>query len=1325
MYRKLLLIALLIIIPGFIAHSADYPNKKILILAEGDYSLKNFAVADGRQLANLLGHFNTTIEIEGINKYKTGEIEKYDYTFYIGFHRNNKVPDVFVNDIVKSEKPVVWLNTGIIDASQNPNFSSKFGFNVNILDSVSIYDIVKSNGRIFTKGEENCFVVNISNKNIVQVLATAYSTKKKKEIPYIVKCKNLIFIGDSPFAYADENDRYLLFADMLHDIMNEPHEESHSAIVRIEDVTPMHDPGKLRDIADLLSARGIPFLVGVVPIYVDPGEGLRVTLSEKPEIVDALKYMVKNGGTIVMHGVTHQYHGVSTNDFEFWDRQTNQPIKGENEADDAKKIELGIQEFMKNGLYPVLWETPHYTASSMFYNTITKYFSTAIEQRLAIENFDYSQYFPYIINKDIYGQRIFPENLGFVPYDPEDKSISEDAVKDILKGAKTNLYVRDGFAAFFFHPFLDLDLLKDLVEGIQKLGYTFIDVKDYNNIVKTRDKVILTGTQDYTIQLDDQYLQESYFNHEGDLKVKVISPNRVLGEAKRHVELAPGETYSAHPTEYREREIGFFEKTFSSIKRFYNKLISSKEKWQIPRTAIIWNYYARGSFYNDQASFVGVFHSVNINVDTIFIGQKLDLARYNLLIVPIAAIDSLRQSDYDAIVKFVQTGGCLITDNKNYLADEFGFKFSTKNLNLSIIRDMYFPDEKINWKYSKNTEKLIINSDDEVFAQDAITDAPVVIGRKFTKGKIIFFSTLFDPYSQLGYSRFPYLLEYVKKYFNFKPIVKRDNLEVYFDPGFRSTYSVENLIKLWTQEGIRIIHVAGWHQYPTWTYNYKKLVDLAHANGILVYAWIEPPQVNKKFWDTHPEWREKNYKGQDVNSSDELRASWRFPVAMTDINCLEAMKNEYLKFLQDYDWDGVNLAELYFEAGKGFNDPLTFTPMHKSAQKEFKAQYGIDITNLFNPTSGNYWKNSPRTKNLFINYRINKLNEIYELLLGEFAKIASKKTGFQTIVTAMDSYGTPELKENLGVDMENIIQLSKKYKFSLNVEDPLDLWSTDPTRYEDIGHEYDSLLGGNANLLLDLNILSFRKNEDLTPFPTLIQTGTESFLLVNSASSVTPRVVIYSESSINPQDLFFMPYALTSDVKYSTMGKGYEFDSPYSFYLDLPEDIKAISLNGRVISPSIKNSFLIPAGKNYVQVSSQTGGVFSTSQIEPKIISITGNLLSVRYDFRNINFAYSSATRTLLAINREPILINVDGKTYPFTVMKGNDCYSVFLPTGNHTVDMVLGDAFSYGINLTSLWSSTGIALFGILAVALLFVMYVSIKIINKRTSKISLNESK
>ena len=86
--------------------------------------------------------------------------------------------------------------------------------------------------------------------------------------------------------------------------------------------------------------------------------------------------MVHNGGTIVMHGVTHQYKGVTAVDYEFWDDNTGGPIKGETEEADARKIEMGIQEFMKNDLYPLVWETPHYTASFTLYKTIAKYFST-------------------------------------------------------------------------------------------------------------------------------------------------------------------------------------------------------------------------------------------------------------------------------------------------------------------------------------------------------------------------------------------------------------------------------------------------------------------------------------------------------------------------------------------------------------------------------------------------------------------------------------------------------------------------------------------------------------------------------------------------------------------------------------------------------------------------------------------------------------------------------------------------------------------------------------------------------------------------------------
>ena len=312
------------------------------------------------------------------------------------------------------------------------------------------------------------------------------------------------------------------------------------------------------------------------------------------------------------------------------------------------------------------------------------------------------------------------------------------------------------------------------------------------------------------------------------------------------------------------------------------------------------------------------------------------------------------------------------------------------------------------------------------------------------------------------------------------------------------------------------------------------LINLAHANGILVYAWLEPPQVSQKFWNDHPQWREKNYKNEDV------RPSWRYPVALTDDSCLAAMNDEFRKFLESYDWDGVNLAELYFEAARGLEDPNYFTPMHRSARNEVMKLYGIDLHKIFDPSSSSYWKNNNDIKNKIIQYRIKKLDSAYDLFLNTFTQIAKKKEGFEIVVTAMDSYGSPEVKEYIGVDMENIIQLQKKYGFSLNVEDPENLWSTDPKRYIEIGKFYSQMVGDNSKLLLDLNILNFRKENVITPFPTLIQTGTESFHLINAASIGAPRCVIYSESSVNAQDLAFFPYAASIGIEYKMLDNGYE-----------------------------------------------------------------------------------------------------------------------------------------------------------------------------------------
>ena len=51
--------------------------------------------------------------------------------------------------------------------------------------------------------------------------------------------------------------------------------------------------------------------------------------------------------------------------------------------------------------------------------------------------------------------------------------------------------------------------------------------------------------------------------------------------------------------------------------------------------------------------------------------------------------------------------------------------------------------------------------------------------------------------------------------------------------------------------------------------------------------------------------------------------------------------------LARFDWDGVNLAELYFESLEGIGNPSRFTPMNHDVRKLFQAERGFDPIELF------------------------------------------------------------------------------------------------------------------------------------------------------------------------------------------------------------------------------------------------------------------------------------------------------------------------------------------------------------------------------------------
>jgi uncharacterized protein YdaL len=237
-----------------------------------------------------------------------------------------------------------------------------------------------------------------------------------------------------------------------------------------------------------------------------------------------------------MHGYTHQYGGgylntvtnqyvfmtdinnlytaVSGDDFEFWNIVNNTPVAEDSEAWARDRLKSGRAELASvtapadvlavnpAGYTPFAWETPHYHGSPASARGFAKEFSTTYQRVVYYTSDDgrnlppagndvlFGQFFPYIIEKDYYGQRVLPENLGNIEYNISTCDVSSYisySADEMLLNADAAKVVRDGFASFFFHPFWLEDLsscglpvgtgfadFKKLVEGITQKGYTWV-----------------------------------------------------------------------------------------------------------------------------------------------------------------------------------------------------------------------------------------------------------------------------------------------------------------------------------------------------------------------------------------------------------------------------------------------------------------------------------------------------------------------------------------------------------------------------------------------------------------------------------------------------------------------------------------------------------------------------------------------------------------------------------------------------------------------------------------------------------------------------------
>lgn len=531
MLTACLLTSLLCLSPATHAQTA-VPKALIVYDAPSGDAYEKLGFSYAIMLRNLLGHFQAKVDMIPAQSYAAKQIENYDATFYLGSYYNNPLPASFMQDVMATNKTVVWFKYNIWELAWNPayTFTQRYGVSFAGLRGLNaaptstapnpgFFDDVSYKGKDFIKqyaynsstgailADPDIGVMTVSDATKAASTITIKNSVTGEVAPYSIKAGNLWYIADIPLSYIGPRDRYLVFADQLHDILGINHAENHQAMVRLEDVSALVSVANMKTLTDYLYSKKIPFSIATIPLYVDAlgkynnGVPQTIPLSQATNLKKALNYALPRGGEIIEHGYTHQYaaipnliDAVSADDFEFWLATNNTPVPEDSFLWAAGRMTQGKTDLIANGYLPVAWETPHYQGSALANKAAASLFSKtnhrAVYYTADTPNFNAAQskdfwagqFFPYTIYQDYYGQKIIPENLGNVEYNISNIDPSSNITytwQDIYTNAQYAMVIRDGFASFFFHPFwldpsLKLPAFSDfqkIITGITGLGY--------------------------------------------------------------------------------------------------------------------------------------------------------------------------------------------------------------------------------------------------------------------------------------------------------------------------------------------------------------------------------------------------------------------------------------------------------------------------------------------------------------------------------------------------------------------------------------------------------------------------------------------------------------------------------------------------------------------------------------------------------------------------------------------------------------------------------------------------------------------------------------
>ena len=586
----------------------------------------------------------------------------------------------------------------------------------------------------------------------------------------------------------------------------------------------------------------------------------------------------------------------------------------------------------------------------------------------------------------------------------------------------------------------------------------------------------------------------------------------------------------------------------------------------------------------------------------------------------------------------VESGAYLILEGESSVAEMFGFHRTKENARVTSVEDVHLPTLPIVWEKGLELPRYEMPGTAKVFAKDRWTGAPLLAGFRRGAGAVLWLAV---PPGERGYERFPYLLQALAD-LGLDPPFRSTRLWAFFDSAYRSRVDLDYFAARWRKAGIAALHVAAWHFYdpaPERDRYLKHLIAACHANGILVYAWFELPHVSEKFWNDHPEWREKTGLLQDA------QLDWRRLMNLADRDCFRAASIGVKDLVQRFDWDGVNLAELYFESLEGLSNASRFTPMNDSVRSQFRRVGGFDPIELFQS------RKDPQSQRTFLDFRAKLARDMQQEWLAEIEKIRRTRSYLDIVLTHVDDRLDTSMRDAIGADSAQVLPLLEHHSFTFLVEDPATVWNLAPQRYGEIARRYLPLTSHPERLAIDLNIVDRYQNV----YPTRQQTGAELFEVVHSASAAFAQVALYFENSILAPDLPLLPASAAVVSRVESVGPKIVVDSPHG--VAMPWSGAAL-VDGQPW-PALSDSLLfLPAGAHSVEVGGQLPGV--------RLMNFNGELTSAQIaDGQAIEFSYRSSSRALAVLNRKPVRLDLDGAECPPDRAGPT---AVFLPRGQHVV---------------------------------------------------------